>query len=66
MVAAATRQHPNAVSVRATLSHVRMNDGSPNAVIEAALREVLRLDPANAQARRNLEVCDNQGGGSTA
>jgi tetratricopeptide (TPR) repeat protein len=53
---AAIREHPDSVSLRITLSHVRLGDGSPPEVLEAAFRSILELDPNNAQARHNLQV----------
>jgi hypothetical protein len=44
------------VSLRITMSHVRLADGSPPEVLEAAFRAVLELDPNNTQARHNLQV----------
>ena len=52
----AVLQFPNSVGVRAALSHVRLADGSPPEVLEAAFKSVLELDPTNAQALHNLEV----------
>ncbi|MBA4190897.1 MAG: hypothetical protein C0467_23155 [Planctomycetaceae bacterium] len=44
------------MSLRITLSHVRLADGSPPDVLEAALRAILELARENAQARHNLAV----------
>ena len=52
----AARKYPESVGVRVALSHVRLADGSPPEVLESALKAVLELDPANAQAKHNLEV----------
>jgi tetratricopeptide (TPR) repeat protein len=53
---AAVREFPASVGVRVALSHVRLADGSPPEVLEAALRSILELDPRNAQAKHNLQV----------
>jgi glycosyltransferase involved in cell wall biosynthesis/predicted O-methyltransferase YrrM len=47
---------PRAIPLRITMSHLRLADGSPQEVLEAAFRAVLEVDPANTQARHNLEV----------
>src|SRR5262245_60237459 len=52
----AAKKYPESLGVRVALSHIRLGDGSPSEVIESALRSVLELDPANAQAKHNLEV----------
>jgi glycosyltransferase involved in cell wall biosynthesis len=53
---AAAREFPHSVGVRVALSHVRLAEGAAPEVLEAAFKSVLELDPANAQARHNLEV----------
>ncbi len=53
---AAAREFPRSVGVRVTLSHVRLADGSPPEVIEAALQAILDLEPGHPQARHNLQV----------
>jgi tetratricopeptide (TPR) repeat protein len=53
---AAAREYPRAVGVRVALSHVRLAEGASPDVLEAAFKSVLELDPANAQARHNMEV----------
>jgi hypothetical protein len=52
----AAREFPQSVGVRVALSHVRLAEGAPPEVLEAAFRSVLELDPTNAQAKHNLEV----------
>jgi glycosyltransferase involved in cell wall biosynthesis len=52
----AAREFPHAVGVRVALSHARLAADAPPEVLEAAFKGVLELDPANAQARHNLEV----------
>lgn len=47
---------PQALGFRVTLSHVRLADGSPPEVLEAAFDSVPEVDPANAQARHNMQV----------
>ena len=44
------------MGVRVVLSHVRLAEGAPPEVLEAAFKSVLELDPANEQARHNMEV----------
>jgi tetratricopeptide (TPR) repeat protein len=53
---AAVKEFPASVSLRITLSHVRLADGSPPEVLEAAFRAILELAPENTQARHNLSV----------
>jgi tetratricopeptide (TPR) repeat protein len=53
---AAAREFPGSVGVRVALSHARLAENAPPEVLEAAFRGVLELDPANAQARHNLQV----------
>ncbi|MCE9562617.1 MAG: glycosyltransferase, partial [Planctomycetes bacterium] len=52
----AVKQYPGALSLRITLSHARLADGSSPEVLEAALRSILEIDPNNTQARHNLQV----------
>lgn len=47
---------PQAVWPRVILSHVLLQEGNDPAAAERALREVLALEPENAQARHNLAV----------
>ena len=47
---------PEAVRPRVALSHLLLKTGAEPDVAEAALRDVLRLDPANAEAKHNLGV----------
>jgi GT2 family glycosyltransferase/predicted Zn-dependent protease len=47
---------PNAVYPRVLLSHVWLQEGRDWEAAETALREVLALDPANAEAKCNLGV----------
>jgi glycosyltransferase involved in cell wall biosynthesis len=56
LLEAAVEDFPRAPGMRVTLSHVRMADGSPPEVIEEALKAILELDPANPQARHNMQV----------
>jgi GT2 family glycosyltransferase/tetratricopeptide (TPR) repeat protein len=47
---------PQAVWPRVILSHVLLQEGKDAAAAEQALRDVLALDPNNAEARHNLQV----------
>jgi GT2 family glycosyltransferase/tetratricopeptide (TPR) repeat protein len=47
---------PQALWPRTVLSHVLLQDGKDLAAAERVLREILMLDPGNAQARHNLGV----------
>jgi hypothetical protein len=53
---AAAKDYPGSVGVRVALSHVRLAENAPPEVLEAAFQGVLELDPANAQARHNMQV----------
>ena len=53
---AAVKEFPQSVVVRVALSHLRLAEGAPPEVLEATFKSVLELDPANAQARHNMEV----------
>lgn len=53
---AAVARLPGALGVRAALSHARIAAGAPPALLEAAFKGVLELDPHNAQAKHNLAV----------
>jgi hypothetical protein len=53
---AAAKGFPRSVGVRVALSPARLAQGAPPEALEAAFRGVLELDPANAQAKHNLEV----------
>jgi tetratricopeptide (TPR) repeat protein len=50
----AIQQWPRALRLRQALSHVLLLEGRDPAAAEKALRDVLALDPGNAQARENL------------
>jgi glycosyltransferase involved in cell wall biosynthesis len=50
------RRHPQAVRPRQALTHVLLHEGADLAAAERALRELLALDPGNANARGNLEA----------
>lgn len=52
----ATGRFPASVSVWSAYSYALLESGSDFGEAERALREVLRLDPENAQAKRNLEA----------
>jgi len=47
---------PESLRPRQALSHVLLFEGRDPAAAERALRDVLRLDPGNAQALQNLEI----------
>src|SRR5262249_44870837 len=52
----AIARHPAAVAPRLILSRVLLVEGRDPHAAEQALRDVLRLDPANPEAQRNLEA----------
>ena len=52
----AAARFPSSVPVWAALSYCLLEGGADPVGAEAALREVLRLDPENVQAKRNLEA----------
>jgi len=56
VLGSAVGRFPSAISVRAAYSYALLEAGVDPLEAEAALREVLKLDPNNAQARRNLEA----------
>jgi glycosyltransferase involved in cell wall biosynthesis/Flp pilus assembly protein TadD len=47
---------PQAVPLRSALSHVLLQEGRDLQAAEDALRQVLRLDPENKEARHNLDL----------
>ncbi len=47
---------PDAVGPRVLLSHVLLQEAKDWEAAESALRDVLRVDPGNSEAKRNLEV----------
>jgi len=53
---------PRALWPRVVLSHVLLQEGRDWAAAEAALQNVLSLDPAHAEARRNLAILRQQQG----
>jgi glycosyltransferase involved in cell wall biosynthesis len=57
---AAIARAPQAVLPRVLLSYTFLQEGSDWSAAEAALLEVLALDPNHAEARRNLEVVRRQ------
>jgi hypothetical protein len=54
--------HPLAVWPRVILAHVLLQQGQDWAAAEQALRDVLALDPGNAECRHNLNVVLRQQG----
>ena len=52
----AVAAHPRSVGLRVALSHALIAASAPVEELEAAFRGVLEVDPANTQARHNLEV----------
>jgi tetratricopeptide (TPR) repeat protein len=52
----AIAQSPNALRPRVVLSHVLLREDRDSTAAERALREILALDPLNAEARHNLSV----------
>ncbi len=49
-------RNPRALRPRVILSHVLLQEGRDPKAAETALREILALDPANAEARHNLTI----------
>jgi tetratricopeptide (TPR) repeat protein len=58
----AVRRFPQEVEPRLLLSYVLLQEGADWGAAEAALRAVLALDPAHAEARHNLQVLLRQQG----
>lgn len=54
-------RYPDSVGVRIVLSHALLQEGIDWEGAEAALLEVLRLEPENREAQRNLQVLRKQG-----
>jgi hypothetical protein len=52
----AAQKFPTLLSPRVFLSHAILQEGKDWQAAEYALREVLRVDPGNTEAKRNLEV----------
>jgi glycosyltransferase involved in cell wall biosynthesis len=50
------RRYPHAIRPRQALTHVLLHEGSDMAAAERSLRELLALDPGNANARANLDA----------
>jgi glycosyltransferase involved in cell wall biosynthesis/Tfp pilus assembly protein PilF len=50
------RNYPQAIRPRQALTHVLLHEGSDLAAAERSLRELLTLDPGNANARGNLDA----------
>jgi tetratricopeptide (TPR) repeat protein len=61
----AIRRSPQSLRPRQALSHVLLFENKDPAAAEQALREVLRLDPNNAEAKQNLAVLLRNGSTST-
>jgi glycosyltransferase involved in cell wall biosynthesis/Flp pilus assembly protein TadD len=55
-----TARVPQAIWPRVILSHVLLQEGKDAVAAEKALRDVLALDPGNAEARHNLQVLLSQ------
>jgi tetratricopeptide (TPR) repeat protein len=53
---------PEALGPRVLLSHILLQEGRDQAAAEGVLREIIRLDPANAEAKHNLNVLLQQAG----
>jgi hypothetical protein len=47
---------PSALRARIYLSHALLQEGKDWVAAEQALRDILKLDPANAEAKHNLEI----------
>ncbi len=62
LLEAACAASPQAVAPRVLLSHALLQEGRDVPAAEAALREVLRLEPGNAEARHNRELLLGQNG----
>ena len=61
----AIRRSPQSLGPRQALSHVLLFENKDPVAAEQALREVLRLDPNNAEAKQNLAVLLRNGSTST-
>ncbi|HEV3205056.1 MAG TPA: hypothetical protein VGY77_11760 [Gemmataceae bacterium] len=55
---------PNAESPRVILSYVYLQEGNDPTSAEQSLREILVINPENAEAKHNLEVLLNSESGS--
>jgi glycosyltransferase involved in cell wall biosynthesis/predicted Zn-dependent protease len=53
---AAIRKHPRAPEPRIVLTHCLLQEGTDWGAAEKALRELLEIDPTNAEAMHNLSV----------
>ena len=53
-------KHAEALWPRVILTHVLLQEGRDWLAAEKALRDVLAVDPGNAEAQRNLEVLHRQ------
>jgi Flp pilus assembly protein TadD len=58
----AIRTRPTDGRLRSLFSHTLLMEGTDPTAAEAAIRDVLRLDPANAEAAHNLAVLLAGGG----
>jgi tetratricopeptide (TPR) repeat protein len=56
LVESAIARAPQALRPRVVLSHVLLQEGREPQTAERALRDILALDPLNAEARHNLSV----------
>lgn len=61
----AIQQFPEALQPRIILSHVYLQEGNDWAAARRLLEEILRRDPGNREARRNLDILKQQQGDST-
>lgn len=52
--------HPLSIEARALFSHVLLQEGKDHKAAEAALNDVLQLDPNNREAKHNLAVLKHQ------
>ncbi|WP_020476120.1 glycosyltransferase [Zavarzinella formosa] len=59
LLANAIAGHPGDVRLRIMLTHALIREGKDWPATEAALRDVLKIDPNNADARHNLNVLLN-------
>jgi hypothetical protein len=56
MLEQAIGRNPRALRPRVILSHVLLQEGRDSKAAGTALREILALDPGNAEARHNLAI----------
>jgi hypothetical protein len=62
LVRGSIERWPGVVEFRELLSHLLLQEGRDLPAAERALRDVLEMDPENAEARHNLDILLHQQG----